>query len=242
MNKPQLDNHISAKLNQSIEAIFNHILEMGHLVATQLESAQKAVLQNNYEVAHHIIETDQTINHFELEIGRLCNLILARQQLHATDLRLIIACIRIAIHLERMGDEITKIAKLVLATEDNTSAANLTGYDDLMTIIDHSLHMLQATMESFQSMCIDAFADIITREESVDQLYDQATLEVKKALKSTPPHQPLLIDMLTALRAVERIADHALNMMEIIIYFVNGKEIRILNKDHLMAYLQNEKH
>jgi len=114
MQKKEFTSHISNQLNRNLEELFHHILEMGGMVENQLEMALTALSSSDVKVAKEVLRFDKVINQAEMEIDRLCIRVLARQQPTASDLRLILSTIRIAIDLERMGDEICKLAKLVI--------------------------------------------------------------------------------------------------------------------------------
>lgn len=103
MNRKEFGTHVSASYNQYLEDLFNQILEMGSLVERQLQSSVLSVQNADSDLAREVIQLDKLVNREEMEIDRLCVRVLARQQPTASDLRLIVSSIRIAVDLERMG-------------------------------------------------------------------------------------------------------------------------------------------
>ncbi|KUJ74692.1 PhoU family transcriptional regulator [Thiomicrospira sp. XS5] len=239
MEKQEFSSHISEMLNRNLEDLFNHILEMGGMVERQFESALVALGSGDTEKAVEIIAFDKAINKAEMEIDRLCAKVLARQQPTASDLRLIIAAIRIAIDLERMGDEIVKIAKMVIVfgKEHEVKCAELPGYVELMDISTRSNVMLKTALDSFARVSTEGAGKIIQEEELIDDIFAKAMVDLKISLKEMPDQVECLMEMIIALRASERVSDHARNIVESIIYLVQGMDMRNLDSDRLNEFL-----
>jgi phosphate transport system protein len=239
MEKQEFSSHISEMLNRNLEDLFNHILEMGGMVERQFETALVALGSGDTEKAVEIIAFDKAINKAEMEIDRLCAKVLARQQPTASDLRLIIAAIRIAIDLERMGDEIVKIAKMVIVfgKEHQVECAELPGYVELMDISTRSNAMLKTALDSFARVSTEGAGKIIQEEELIDDIFADAMADLKTSLKEMPDQVECLMEMIIALRASERVSDHARNIVESIIYLVQGMDMRNLDSERLNEFL-----
>lgn len=241
MEKKEFNSHISEKLNRNLEDLFNHILEMGGMVERQFESALQALGTSDVEKARQVIIFDKAVNQAEMDIDRLCARVLARQQPTASDLRLILAAIRIAIDLERMGDEIVKVAKLVI-TFDKASGvlcSDYTGYSELVDISTRSNQMLKTALDSFARVSIDGASELIREEESLDDVCAMALKKVKAALVGGEQEIDCLLEMSVALRAAERVSDHAKNIIESIIYLVLGQDMRNLDNERLELFLNS---
>lgn len=240
MQKKEFTSHISNQLNRNLEELFHHILEMGGMVENQLEMALTALSSSDVKVAKEVLRFDKVINQAEMEIDRLCIRVLARQQPTASDLRLILSTIRIAIDLERMGDEICKLAKLVINVnkEENNCCSKFSGYAELVDITTRAREMLKVTLNAFARVSADDAISILDEEELVDQVYKKAVKDVTEQFKSNPEHVECLLEVMTALRASERLSDHALNIMESIIYLVQGKDVRDMDQDRLTKFLE----
>lgn len=244
MDKREFTSHISGEMNRNLEDLFNHILEMGGLVESQFEGAMMALTESNVNRAQEVILLDRAVNNAEMVIDKLCAKVLARQHPTASDLRLIIATIRIAIDLERIGDEVVKIAKMVLtfATEQIDNCAILPGYLPLIDMSNRSINMLHDALDGFARVTTEASLKLIQEEESVDKIYKDAYKEVIEGFKTSPEHAACLAEILITLRAVERISDHARNIGESIIYLIKGKDVRELDKDSLLTFINSFDH
>ncbi len=240
MEKKTFSSHISNQMNRNLEDLFNHILEMGGLVESQLESVIIALGNGDVKKAKEVIRFDKIINQAEQEIDRLCAKVLARQQPTASDLRLILSTIRIAMDLERMGDEISKLAKLVIKFNSGEVkvCSQFSGYYELVDISTRSLEMLKITLNAFARVSIDDALIILEEEESIDQVYAQACQSVTQQFKVDSESVESLLAVFSALRASERLSDHATNIMESIIYLVKGKDIRSMNQEKLQSFLE----
>ena len=240
MEKKEFSSHISNQLNRNLEELFHHILEMGGMVENQLDMALTALSNSDVKVAKEVLRFDKTVNQAEMEIDRLCIRVLARQQPTASDLRLILSTIRIAIDLERMGDEICKLAKLVINVNKNEDkhCANFSGYAELVDISTRAREMLKVTLNAFARVSADDAISILDQEDVVDQVYKKACQDVTEQFKKSPDHVECLLDVMTALRASERLSDHVLNIMESIIYLVQGKDVRDMDQERLTKFLE----
>lgn len=240
MERKEFGTHVSATYNQYLEDLFNQVLEMGSLVERQLEAAVSSVQSADSDKAHEVIQLDKLINREEMEIDRLCVRVLARQQPTASDLRLIISTIRMAVDLERMGDEVVKIARLVLRLNEigNSTCRDLQGYKQLIEISARAADMLKKALNAFTRLDVVDASLVIEEEERVDELFAVAMSEVTDRFKETNHDVECLLELVYALRASERITDHARNMAESIIYLVNGQDMRNMDADALSAFLQ----
>ncbi|MBO1922918.1 phosphate signaling complex protein PhoU [Thiomicrorhabdus sp. 6S3-12] len=243
MNRDEFNKHISEQMNRNIEALFNEVLEMGGLVEQQLADLNRALESNDVELAKDAIKQDENINRGEMEIDRLCSTVLARQQPTASDLRLIVMAIRIAMDLERMGDEAVKIAKMAL--EQCTIGGDCTtmpAYNFLRQLMLASSQMIKTALNGFSRLDTSDVMSIYHEEERMDEVLNQAVESIKSELlvSDSADKVDLQLRMLMAVRAAERITDHALNIGESVAYLVKGQDIRNLDEE-AMAKLLSQK-
>ena len=241
MNRKEFGSHVSASYNQYLEDLFNQILEMGSLVERQLQTAVQSVQNADLEQAKEVIQLDKLVNREEMEIDRLCVRLLARQQPTASDLRLIVSSIRIAVDLERMGDEVVKISLLVvrLAEKGNLDCQNLQGYKQLIEISARANEMLKNALDAFTRLDIPGAANVIEEEERVDDLFSVAMDEITERFKESHNDVECLLELVYALRAAERLTDHARNIAESIIYLVNGQDMRNMDEKAVSEFLES---
>jgi phosphate transport system protein len=242
MEKENFGRHISELMNQNLEELFNHILEMGGLVERQFEAALVALGSSDTAKASEVVAFDKIVNQAEMEIDKLCSRVLARQQPAASDLRLILSAIRIAIDLERMGDEIVKIAKMVVMfskSDNDIACSELPGYAELMDISTRSNQMLKTALDDFARVSTQGAGELIQEEERIDVIFADAMADLKGQLRSRPDQVECLMEMIIALRAAERVSDHARNVIESIVFLVKGKDMRNMDQARLDAFLSS---
>ena len=238
MERQEFKNHISGQLNQNLEGLFNQILEMGGLVERQLENGILAVQNGDVALAKEVLQLDKIINREEIEIDRLCASVLARQQPAASDLRLIIMGLRIAIDLERMGDEASKVARLVIKMHAANMRCNvLPGYNGLVELLRGGHTMLQTVLNAFARLELSGVRSVFVDEEDMDKVFKNALMELSQSFKASDVDVDLLIEMVNALRASERITDHSENIAESIIYLVRGHDVRQMDSEKLNGFL-----
>lgn len=240
MDRKDFNNHISENLNRNLEALFNQVLEMGGLVEQQLNDLNRALETGDAMLANSVVSLDKIINREEIEIDRMCAGVLARQQPTASDLRLLIMAIRVAMDLERMGDEAVKVAKMAIGcSKNNQDVTKLPAFQDLKTLIQVSLEMLKTTLNGFSRLDTSDVMSVYHDEDRMDDVLREATAEILKALAETTDEADVnrLVKMLTAVRAAERISDHALNIAESVVYLVRGKDVRQMDADALEKLL-----
>lgn len=243
MNRDEFNNHISEQLNRNLEALFNQVLEMGGIVEQQLTDLNQALENSDEAKAKSALQLDKLINKEEMEIDRLCAAVLARQQPTASDLRLIVMSIRIAMDLERMGDEAVKIANMALMhCEIGGDCTQMPAYQYLKQLMVAGSEMLQKTLNGFSRLDISDVFDVYKEEERMDEVLKSATDEIQAKLVEAKSIEEvnLYIKMLMAVRAAERITDHSLNVAESVVYLVRGKDVRQMDEQTLADFLHSK--
>ena len=216
--------HISGQFNNELGTLKNDILAMGGLVESQLSLALNALLEKNTEKALQVIKRDNEVNALELKIDQECARILARRQPAASDLRLVLAVIKINMDLERVGDEAAKIARQAKVIVENSLLDSQFVNLRLMgkQIIDTLRLALDALARSDAQLAIE----IVAGDSSIDAVYAQAMEVVVKTMRADESIIPVMLNELWALKALERIGDHASNIGEHVIYMVSGHDVR----------------
>lgn len=242
MERTEFKSHISEKYNQNLEDLFSLVLEMGGLVESQLGNTLKAVKGEDKSLAKEVKQVDKIVNKEELEIDRICASVLARQQPAASDLRLIVSAIRLAVDLERIGDEVVNVSKLAVkmsAVSDVASRA-LPGYKQLIDMLSINIEMLKNVLTGFAKLDVKEFVDMIEDEQRISEINSLALQEIKKSLnESQDIDAEYLMQMIYSVRSAERIAAHIVNMGESIIYLVNGDNVRNFKPEKLSQFLKD---
>lgn len=236
MDKLNLGQHISQKFNEELEAVRRKVLLMGGIVEEQLGNALEAMLSGNTELAEIVVRTDQRINALEVEIDEECTRIVARRQPAATDLRLVMAVIRTINDLERIGDEIKRVAKMVREELDGSME------EEVRLEIEHMGEqvraMLRQVLDAFARTDVEAAVAVAKADHKVDLKYHAITRQLMTYMAQDHGAIPQVLNVLWAARALERMGDRCQNIAEYVIYLVIGKDVRHVSLDDVMAELK----
>lgn len=216
--------HISQQFNIELEEIKSSMLEMGGLVEKQLADALTALITADSELGAQVRELDDEVNEMELAIDESCNRILARRQPAASDLRLVMGIIKAINDLERIGDEAAKIARLAmeLAEQDGSSK----GYVEVRHIGERVRHMVNMALDAFARYDAEAALAVAKEDVNVDLEYGSAMREMITYMIEDPRSITRVLNIIWALRSLERAGDHAKNIAEHVVYMVMGTDVR----------------
>ena len=216
--------HISGQFNAELDALRNFMLEMGGKVEQQLTSAIAALVAMDSGQAELIINRDHEVNQMEMSIDEQCATILARRQPAASDLRLIVAIIKVNTDLERIGDEAAKVAlQAMRLSEAGHSPSSFMGIRHIGTCV---AEMLRRALDAFARLDAEAAVEVVRSDRVVDQEYGNALRSLMTFMMEDPRAIGSIINEMWALRSLERIGDHASNIAEHVIYLVRGMDVR----------------
>ncbi len=216
--------HISERFNVELETLRNQLLEMGGKVEQQLGNAVEALIRMDSGDAERIIHRDHDVNQMEMSIDDQCASIIARRQPAASDLRLVVAIIKINTDLERVGDEAAKIARqAVRLSEDGLSPTN---FVEIRHIGSHVADMLRRALDSFARLDVQAAIAVVRDDRSVDREYGSALRSLMTFMMEDPRAIGSILNEMWALRSLERVGDHASNIAEQVVYLVQGLDVR----------------
>lgn len=227
--------HISRRYNQDLENIFNKVLAMGGHVEEQITRAFEALRKSDATLAQEVIGRDRFINRQEASIDEMCVRVLALKQPTAIDLRLIMAALHIVTDLERVGDEITKLARVVINLRDSehVDCASIPGYNHLVEMTVCAQEMLKVTLDAFANLDVKKALTLLPKEAAADEEYRAAQKLMRDYMMENPSQIPSMLDLLNALRAMERVTDHSLNIAEHVFYVVEGSDMRQISSERL---------
>jgi phosphate transport system protein len=224
MDKLNLDRHISRQFNKELEAVRNRVLAMGGMVEKHVGEAITALVENDLELAREVIENDRKVNEMEKAIDSECNLIIARRQPAASDLRLIISIIKTITDLERIGDEAEKIGRLTLRLAEAERPPN--AYREVEHLGRHVQSMVRDALDGFARLAPETAVNLAKEDEKVDAEYDAIMRQNITYMMEDPRSIRRMLDMSWAARSLERVGDHAKNIGEYVVYLVEGKDLR----------------
>lgn len=238
MDNLHLDQHISKQFNIDLEHLRTHLLEMGGLVEEQVIDAVRAIETADGDLAEKVLKTEELVDKREVEIDRECTLVLARRQPAATDLRLVLMVTKATRDLERMGDEANKIAKMAIALNDDGAAPR--GYVELRHIGSGVIKLVNLALDAFARFDVNSAMRVMREDKLIDQEYRSAIRELVTYMMEDPRSITRVMNVMWALRALERIGDHARNIAEHVIYLVHGMDVRHISISELEERLEEK--
>ena len=210
-------------LQRELDRLRKRLLSLGAIVEERVRMAMKAIETRDSGLAQKIIGKDYEIDEAEMEIEEECLKILALHQPVAGDLRFISAVIKINNDLERIGDEAVNIAQRVGIISKRESL--LVPFDySLMT--EKTQTMLKCSLDAVVNMDLDMAVKVCVSDDEIDDLQNKAYDVIKQAMHDHPDRVGYLINMLLISRHLERIADHATNIAEEVVYMIEGEIVR----------------
>ncbi len=224
MEHTNMTQHISRRYNQELEDIRNRVLAMGGLVEQQLLDAMTALEKLDGSLAEKVVERDHEVNAMEVAIDEECNLVLARRQPAASDLRLVVAVIKTITDLERIGDEAERIARMVGSMAEADGANRL--FTQIHSLGQHVRRMLRGALDAFAHLDTEKAVDVWSEDRAVDREYESLMRELMTYMMEDPRSIPSIFKAIFAARAIERIGDRSSNICEYVLYLVHGKDVR----------------
>lgn len=230
--------HISQQFNKELDEVKTHLLEMGGVVEKQVSRAIEALIDGDSGLANQVREDDQGINFMEVSIDEECARILARRQPAASDLRLVIAISKVNTDLERIGDEAGRIGKQAIQLSESGAAP--AGYIEVRHIGDHVREMVRNALNAFARLDAELALSVAEEDKAVDREYNSALREMITYMMEDPRAVSRTMNVIWALRSLERIGDHARNIAEYVIYLVKGKDVRHVGLKEMAARVNED--
>ncbi len=206
-------------LQRELEKLKKYILSLGAMVEERVRKVIKAFENRDAEAAEEIVGSDWEVDEFEVSVEEECLKILALHQPVAVDLRFICAVIKINNDLERIGDEAVNIAERVAYISKRTPLTMPMSYN---VMAEKTETMLKESLDSLVNLDADLANKVRLADDEVDDIHVENYDKVKAFIKEHPERVGYLINLLQISRHLERIADHATNVAEEVIYMVEG--------------------
>jgi phosphate transport system protein len=212
-----------SRFDEELNALKERILRMGALVETQVASAIKALVERDTELAKTVIATDHQVNAYDVEIDEECIRLLALRQPTASDLRFITTAMKISTDLERMSDLAEDICERAVELADEPQ---LKPYIDIPRMAERARQMVKEALDAFVNRNADLARKVCRDDAFVDELTSQIFRELLSFMIEDPQTIRRAIRITFVAKYIERIADHATNVAEMVVYLVEGKIIR----------------
>jgi phosphate transport system protein len=214
---------IERHLDQELQHLKDELLRMASLAEEAIGKAVKALVSRDAVLTQQVIASDEAINVAEVEVDELCMKLLALYQPEATDLRFITMAFKINNDLERMGDLAVNIAECTLELLNEPLLKPLI---DLPRMAELAQGMAKDSLDAFVRRDADLARAVCRRDDQVDQLNDQVFRELLTYMMQDPKSITRAVGLILVGRHLERIADHATNIAEDVVYLVQGRTIK----------------
>lgn len=215
--------HTDRQYEEELRRLKEQILEAGGIVEEMITRAMRALTERDSKLAEQVIRRDFEVNRLEVDIDDLCVQLLALRQPAASDLRFITIGLRASKDLERMGDLAVNIAEQALALNREPQ---LKPYADLPRMAMKAEGMVKNALDAFVKRDADLAQKVCETDDEVDQLDDKIFEELIDIMEKDPKTVERGTRLILVSRQLERLADHATNIAEEVIFMVQGRDIR----------------
>jgi phosphate transport system protein len=208
---------------EELDNLRNHLLEMSGLVEDSIYRSVQALVEKDEVAAQQVLQNEARINRMEIAIDEIATSLLARVQPMATDLRFITAAIKINNDLERMGDISVNIVRRTLALMREPISKELVDIPHMATLVQS---MIRKSLDAFVRKDAELARSILTSDDVIDELRDSVYEELIGLMERDPSTVRQCVNLMFIARALERLADHATNIAEDVLFLVQGVEVR----------------
>jgi phosphate transport system protein len=209
--------------DEELSGLKEKILLMGSKVEESIRLAMKSLVDRDSKLARRVIQSDRDINDLEIEVDETCHRLLALHQPMAGDMRFITSSMKINSDLERQGDLAVNICERALTLNE---VAPLKPFIDIPRMAAIAQEMVKVSLDSLVNRDPEMAKKVCERDDEVDNLNDQIIRELISYMLEDRANIKRALDLILVSRYLERIADHATNVSEDVIYMVQGKDIR----------------
>ncbi len=202
-----------------LEDLHAEIVRMGALVETAIGNAVAALERMDPELARATVRDDDAIDDMEHDIERRCLEIIARQQPVARDLRDVASALKLVTDLERIADHASDISERIIAL---AGMRRIVLPHPIVTMADQAKRMVRGALDSYVSRDAAKAAEVAKADDRVDETYERVKADLVHLMAVDPDSVPSLVELLFICKYFERIADHATNVAEWVVFLVEG--------------------
>ena len=224
------DKHLSTQFDSELNRISSRVMELGGIVERQISQAIYALTQFNLEAVQQVAALEERVNAMEVEIDYELVSIIGRRQPTARDLRMLMAFSKVTANLERMGDEAHKMARMVKSIIESGASRTLPS-GELRNAAEMASSLLRKALDALARLDTKAALAILKEDDLIDNEFDGFVRKLVTYMMEDPRTISPSLDLLFLAKAIERIGDHSKNVAELIIYLVEGKDIRHQSMD-----------
>ncbi|MFH1287482.1 MAG: phosphate signaling complex protein PhoU [bacterium] len=208
---------------EELKELKEKILYMGDITGAMINFAISSLKRKQENLLDAIYEKEKEVNKLHIEIDEVCLRIIALRQPIAIDLRFIMAAVKINSDLERIGDQAVNIAESSAKLQEHSDLKSIPDLDDMVNITQG---MLQNSLKAFINRDVELAKSVVLTDDNVDNLKSKIFHNLQELMKNDLAMVLSSLDFILISRNLERIADHATNIAEDVIFMVLGKDIR----------------
>ena len=210
-----------SRFDEQLALLNRELIEMGALCEEVIALSAQALTEGNAELAVRVVPLDQEIDRKEREIEAICLRLLLQQQPVAKDLRLISAAMKMIADMERIGDQASDIAELVLHLHaKSTDAVGV--LEDILKMGDDVLKMVKRSIAAYVQVDLAVAAEVIAHDDVIDAAFARISSEIAQYIAARPTEAETALDLFMVTKYLERLGDHAVNVAEWVEFLKTG--------------------
>jgi len=210
-------------LHWHLDSIRQQLLAMGTAVEEMIADATLAILRRDQALAERTLANDKAVDRLEMEIDEACHSVIARNHPTAVDMRMLVAAMKITADLERMGDSAVNMVQAASKLNGQPPLAHDFDLERMSVLVQA---MVRGAIDAFMRRDVGAATQICQDDDAVDDAYRRAFDGLLALMSRDPSTVARGVHLVLVARNLERIADHATNVAEDVIYYVDGRDIR----------------
>jgi len=226
-----MNQHTIKRFEDELNELKEKVLAMGGLVEKATKRSMNSLCKHDTKRAYKVIERDQAINALEIEIDEMTRTILALRQPAASDLRLVMTTIKVVTDLERMGDLAEGIAELMLETQEHP----LIHVSSLEALSDQVFSQTNLALNAFAKSDLDAAIVCLENHDKVNGKFKSMQREYLTYMMEDARQITAGLISTNIARNLQRIGDHAVNIAEMVIYMIKGRDVRHIDHSEAAA-------
>jgi phosphate transport system protein len=232
--------HTNKQFDAEMEGLRTGVMSMGGLVEKQLTRAIDALQRDDDgQLAMAVGADELAINQLQIDIDLQCAQIIARRQPTAVDLRMVLTVTKVVNDLERIGDEVKKVAYKASEARGSDRLGRVRNYDAARAA-EQSLALLRLALDAFARLDVNAAAEVVDRDEAIDAAFASILRQLVSYMMEDPRTITPALEIVFIAKSIERIGDHAKNIAEAVVQVVKGKDVRHASAEAIRAEVAQE--